>query len=352
MLGVDARAFRVAWTLLLVVALMVTLYEIRGALLIFVFAMLLAYVLSPVVSLVDRWAARHVGAPRTAALAAVYLALLAAAAAVIGWVGAMVAEEAASLARSLPKLLQEPGRLDVIPLPEWVKPYRERITEAILEQIKGHQQDIVPMLTKAGQGVLSFAGNIIYVILIPILSFFFLKDAHLIRRDLLSQFPEAAGRAVVDDVLADVHHLLVEYVRAMTLLSLATFAAFAIVLSLMGVPYSVLLSVLAGAVEFIPAAGPLVAGLAIVLVAAFAGYPHILWIVVFLILYRLFLDYVLQPYLMGQGVELPPLAIIFGVLAGEEIGGVLGMFLSVPVLAVLRILYVRYRKMRAQAVAV
>jgi predicted PurR-regulated permease PerM len=62
--------------------------------------------------------------------------------------------------------------------------------------------------------------------------------------------------------------------------------------------------------------------------------------------YRLFLDYALTPYLMGQGVELPPLAIIFGVLAGEQIGGILGMFLSIPALATLRILYVRYRKER------
>ena len=52
---------------------------------------------------------------------------------------------------------------------------------------------------------------------------------------------------------------------------------------------------------------------------------------------------------MGQGVELPPLAIIFGVLAGEQIGGVLGMFLSIPTLATLRIFYVQYRKHRAIA---
>ena len=103
------------------------------------------------------------------------------------------------------------------------------------------------------------------------------------------------------------------------------------------VPYSLLLSVLAGAVEFIPVAGPLTAGLTIVIVAAVSGFQHIAVVVVFLIVYRLFLDYVLQPWIMGGGLELPPLAIIFAVLAGEQLGGITGMVLAIPGLAALRV---------------
>jgi predicted PurR-regulated permease PerM len=55
-------------------------------------------------------------------------------------------------------------------------------------------------------------------------------------------------------------------------------------------------------------------------------------------------DYVLQPYLMSSGVALHPLLVIFGVLAGEQVGGVPGMFLSIPVLATLRVIYVRSLK--------
>ena len=63
-------------------------------------------------------------------------------------------------------------------------------------------------------------------------------------------------------------------------------------------------------------------------------------------LYRLFQDYVLSPHLMSKGVELHPLLIIFGVFAGGEIGGVAGIFLSVPVLALIRLLYHRLRNFR------
>jgi predicted PurR-regulated permease PerM len=144
--------------------------------------------------------------------------------------------------------------------------------------------------------------------------------------------------------MEDVHRLLGSYIRALVLLSLTTFLVFAVVLTIMGVPYALLLSALAGVVEFIPAAGPLLAAVVILTVALFAGYGHLAWILIFLIIYRLFLDYVLQPHFMREGVALPPLVIIFGVLAGEQIAGALGMFLSIPVLAILRILYVRYQK--------
>ena len=67
---------------------------------------------------------------------------------------------------------------------------------------------------------------------------------------------------------------------------------------------------------------------------------------IFLLAYRMFQDYVLSPHLMGQGVEVHPLLVLFGVFAGAEVAGVAGTFLSVPVLALVRILYLRIRKAR------
>jgi predicted PurR-regulated permease PerM len=81
-----------------------------------------------------------------------------------------------------------------------------------------------------------------------------------------------------------------------------------------------------------------------ILVALFAGYPHVLWLVLVFIVARLILDYGVQPYLMSQGVELPPLAVLIGVLGGEALGGILGIFLSIPVMAIARLIYNRYRE--------
>ena len=63
----------------------------------------------------------------------------------------------------------------------------------------------------------------------------------------------------------------------------------------------------------------------------------------------MFQDYMLSPHLMGQGVELHPLLVLFGVFAGAELAGIPGTFLSVPVLAMVRVIYLRIRKARLVA---
>ena len=74
-----------------------------------------------------------------------------------------------------------------------------------------------------------------------------------------------------------------------------------------------------------------------------------LGVIIFLAAYRLFQDYILSPHLMGQGVEVHPLLVLFGVFAGAEVAGIPGTFLSVPVLALVRIVYLRMRKSRLAA---
>jgi predicted PurR-regulated permease PerM len=99
------------------------------------------------------------------------------------------------------------------------------------------------------------------------------------------------------------------------------------------------LAAIAFPLEFIPMVGPFIGAIIIVAVAGLGGFHHLLWIVGFLAAFRLFQDYVLSPQLLSEGMELHPLVVIFGVLAGGSVAGVAGSFLSVPVLATLRIIF-------------
>jgi predicted PurR-regulated permease PerM len=128
------------------------------------------------------------------------------------------------------------------------------------------------------------------------------------------------------------------------LLSVITFAAYAAAFSLMGVPYALLLATAAGVLEFIPVVGPLLAATAIVLVVLISGSGPLWLVLAFLGAYRLFLDYVLMPHLMSQGLALHPVLVIAGALAGEAIAGIPGLFLAIPVMATLRVLYTRLLK--------
>jgi predicted PurR-regulated permease PerM len=137
--------------------------------------------------------------------------------------------------------------------------------------------------------------------------------------------------------------MLAHYIRSQLILAALTMVVFTVVLAVIHLPYAVVLGVIGGVLEFIPVVGPLIAAAAIFSVAIFTGYSH-LWIVaIFLAVWRLIQDYITAPRLMGKSVELPPLAALFAVLAGAEIAGVIGVYLSIPVAATLRIFWRRWR---------
>jgi predicted PurR-regulated permease PerM len=77
----------------------------------------------------------------------------------------------------------------------------------------------------------------------------------------------------------------------------------------------------------------------ILIVTAVTGSGGLLWILIFFACYRVFQDYMLNPYLMSAGVEIHPLLVLFGVLAGERLAGIPGMFFSIPVIAILKVVY-------------
>jgi len=342
MLGIDRHAARYVWTAILIVLLLWLLYAVRTTLFVFVLALLFAYLLSPLVNLLDR------GFPssrtRTPALALAYVIFVAMVILLGSQIGSRVVDQANTLTKKFPEMLaewQKPSPATPAPL----NSIKEQIIGKVRAEIGQRSEDIVTALTKAGLKAITVASDLIYVVIIPILGFFFLKDAPVIRQHILDLVEEGPRRGLLDDVLADVHLLLAHYMRALVLLALAGFTAYSIFFTIIGVPYSVLLAALAGMLEFIPMIGPLTASITILVVAGVSG-AHVVAVLIFLVAYRLFQDYILSPHLMGQGVELHPLLVLFGVFAGAELAGVPGTFLSVPVLAMARILYVRIRKAR------
>jgi predicted PurR-regulated permease PerM len=345
MLGIDRRTLQIAWTLFLFALILLLVYEIARTLIVFALALFLAHLLSPLVDLVERFFLFRIN--RTLSLAIVYIAFVGAFVAVAILLGSKIVEQAAALAGRLPQTVQA-NPLERISLPSWLEPQREALTSFLNQQLKQLGASILPSLSQAGREVLTGINGLLIGVLIPILSFLFLLNGRQLLLSILDLFSESK-RPLIDSILTDLHVLLSQYVRALILLSLATFTSFSIALSLLGAPYAVLLAGLAGALEVIPVIGPLVAAITIVAIAWLSGYSHLLVLLIFLALYRMVQDYLLNPYLMSAGVEVPPLLVLFGLLAGEQLGGIPGMFFSVPVIAAVRVVFERMR--RSQYVA-
>jgi predicted PurR-regulated permease PerM len=342
MLGLDGRVLRAMWTVFIFALIVALLYLARETLIIFTLAIFLAHLLGPLVDWVERFIPQRIS--RNVSLALVYLALMGAAAAILIAIGAKIGEQAAALAAKLPDALKG-DLLSHVPLPAWLEEWRPRVTDFLRQQNAGLNEKLLPMLRDLGPGILAGLGSLVTIVLIPILSFFFIKDGPALKQALIHSAP-AGRRPLMEEILADLHLLVAQYIRALALLAMATFTAYSIFWSITGVPYAFLLASVAAVLEFIPVVGPLTAGVLTLLVAGLSGYPHMLWVLGILLVYRLFQDYVLSPYLMSSGVEIHPLLVLFGVLAGEQVAGIPGMFFSVPVIAALRIVVVRMRRLK------
>jgi predicted PurR-regulated permease PerM len=342
MLGIDVRAARAAWTVFLLALLIATSYAIRVTLAVLLTSLFFAYMLMPVVNFVEARLPRRV--PRTVALAIVYLILLGAIVGLGITIGGYIVEEANSLGSRLPQFVQNPDWMNHLPLPGWLEPLRARMINTIRTQVNG--KDIMPYLQRVGEKVISSLSGLLFVVLVPILAFFFLKDGRQLRDSAVDSLTEGPRRKLVEEVLSDVNVMLGQYIRALVLLAAATFTSYSIFFFATGAPYRLLLASIAAVLEFIPVVGPLTAGVTVILVGAFAGYTHLAWFAIFWVVYRLFQDYILSPNLMSAGVELHPILVLFGVLAGEQIAGIPGMFFSVPVIATLRVIFVRAQRAR------
>ena len=336
MLGLDRNAARYTWTAVFILLLIRLLYLIRETLFIFIVALLFAYLLWPLVKFLDR---RLPGRSKVLALSLVYLALIGFLIVVGIAIGSRVVEQANALAVRLPELLAK-LRPPIAPAPPIAAPtVRSTVISTIQQQLAIHSRDILALLSNAALGVMSRAGNVIFVVLVPILSFLFLKDGHEIRSSIVNFFATGDRREIVEGIVGDLHVLLALYMRALVLMGVVASVAYGLFFSLIGVPYGILLAAVAFPLEFIPLVGPLTGAVIVLLVAGLSGSHHLLAILVFLVAFRFFQDYIVSPHFLSAGMQLHPLLVIFGVLAGGSVAGVAGSFLSVPVLATLRIVY-------------
>jgi predicted PurR-regulated permease PerM len=333
----DARTGRILVTALLFALGLGFLYVARETLIAFLFAILFAYLISPLVSSLEKFL--H---SRGIAIAAIYLCLLGLIVFFFVSTGPRIGHESARLVQSLPSLTQLSSGQFAERI-GYEHGWNQRAVELVRSYIANHSNEITGIAKSIGIRVADVAGEAWMVVVIPVLSIFFLKDGRAFSEFLLDSVPFRPQRELLQGVLSDLNQMLAHFIRAQLILAALTFIVFFTFLEIVRVPYALVLATLGGLLEFVPVIGPLVAAIIIVVVALLMGYPHWIILIVFLGLWRLVQDYVSSPRIMGRSMEMHPLAAIFGVMAGAEIAGVLGVFLSIPVMATLRIVVRRWR---------
>lgn len=218
---------------------------------------------------------------------------------------------------------------------------RLRIPEELQTTINDQAAAIGENITAAFGGFLFSAAKFIpFIVIVPVFAFFFLKDAGFIRLLIVRVFPPGPLQTRVSAILEDVNKTLVSYTRAQILSCLLIGTLCTIGFYLIGLRYALLLGILAGLFEVVPLLGPLAIGIIATATGAFGEDPRRgLYTAIFLIVLRVVHDYVTYPRIVRGGVQLHPLLIIISVIAGEQVAGIPGVFIAIPIVAVFTVIY-------------
>ncbi|HEY8559675.1 MAG TPA: AI-2E family transporter [Pyrinomonadaceae bacterium] len=324
--------------LLAFVGVLYFVYLLSGLIFLVFLSIFFAYLIDPLVRLIRRpFKERNIEKlmPRSLAIIISYIMVFAVLGVGIGYLAPIITEQAKDLTKNVPGYLDSgQSRLNELNR-------RFRVPEDTQAQIK---EKISTTIGEVGTYVTAFLLTVItyapWLILIPVLAFFFLKDINTFRLLFLRIFPSGRWRARAELVLEDVNTTLRAYARAQLFSCFLIGFACTLGFYALGLNYAVLLGILAGVLEFIPLIGPLTIGITATVVASLSIAPRTgLYVAVFLIVLRILQDYVFYPRIVREGIHLHPLAIILCVLAGEQIAGIPGVFISIPLVALATVVY-------------
>lgn len=301
----------------------------------FLAAAVVASILDPIVDVLAR---RKV--PRGIAILIIYLAFILLALIAILNAIPIVSRQLQQLLAHLPSLVTQAD--------QWID---------TLAQKKQYLPDAVRVGLEAGvanveKGVAQFAASVLgmlsgtigvlfMVVTVPFIVFYLLKDGRSMGRAVVRLWP-ARLRPKMERIVGAVEDTFGKYVRGQLLVMLAvgilTYAGYLII----GMPYAFVLALFLAAADLIPFFGPLI-GAAPALILAFATTPSLaIKVLIVNIIVQQCEGNLISPQIMGRTLQLHPLAIVAALLVGGELGGVLGLVVAVPVLAIARVIWLEF----------
>lgn len=308
------------------------LWRIRGVLSPFVFGAVIAYLIQPLVKALERK-----GAPRAAAVLTAYISVTLVLAAVsvlvvpniVRQLNAMLAalpEEARKVEDIIETAFQRYRRAD---LPETVKQVAD-------QAVYRAEETLTALLDSTIEVILGALSKSMYFLLAPVIAYYLTRDYDAIKAKALDLLSPRARTKVVE-VISDIDEALSGYVRGQVMLCIIVGALMTVGLWLLRVRFALVLGAVAGIFNVVPYIGPVVGAVPAFAVALFQSPWTLLYVAALVVLIQQLESGLLAPKVIGDSVGLHPITIIFVLLAGGELFGLLGVVAAVPVTAALKV---------------
>lgn len=340
-----SRVFTATWSLvgigILLAALGWVLGKLSAALVPFILAIIIVFMFRGTVTALERR-----GVKRGLAVGICYLISFVVVGVALGFLIPALVEQVREFIVAFPgyyerasrMFLDLQGRYEALVVPSWLEDALVNLQDTITQQSAEWSSLLAKEIFSVGGSALS---ALVTTVVSLVAGFWILKDLPAINKEmLLLAGPRRRDEAAI--VTATVSRVLGGYLRGMFTISLITGTLVAVGLAIIGVPYSLVIGLLALILNFIPWIGPTLTAVIAGIAAAFVSPLHIVGAVAICLGAQQITEYFVQPRVMSENVDLHPLLVIFSLLAGSALFGLPGLLLGIPVAAIGKGLFVYY----------
>ena len=218
----------------------------------------------------------------------------------------------------------------------------EQMSKAIMDYIQTNYSadSIQAVLLKVAQSGLNFIQIGGTVVLIPIIAFYFLLDWERMLDSMRRLIPRKYEKSTLT-IAGECHEVLGAFVKGQFLVMFLLGVVYAVGLQLVGLEVGIIIGMIAGLASIIPYLGFAVGIISAVIACLFQfglDWVHLAMVLVVFMIGQAIEGYILQPFLLGDKIGLSPVAVVFAVLAGAQLAGLLGMLIALPVAAIIVVL--------------
>ncbi|GJL79471.1 MAG: AI-2E family transporter [Nitrospinaceae bacterium] len=335
----NTQAFFLA--LAVAVALTIFLYYSRRVIMPFFVAFALAYLLDPLVDRLETWKLS-----RTLSVSSLLLVFFASILGACLLIFPLLRIQAENLTRNLPKYI------DVVQ--DWLRPFLEKIAGLDQQKIQEILNEGMARFGELPLKILSFTTSFLWdslsslfsvilmvanLVIIPVVMFYLLRDFDKINEKILALIPPRYKEKTVETV-REIDRVLASFVRGQLMVGLLMGLLYSLGLFLIGTPMSLFIGLVAGLANLVPYLGVIVGFFpaALLTYLQVQEWLPVLWVVGVFGVVQMLEGMVITPRVLGENIGLHPVAVIFAVLLGAELFGLVGIILGVPVVAVLNVL--------------
>ncbi|MGO4370175.1 AI-2E family transporter [Paenibacillus sp. 2TAB19] len=319
------------YLLLLIKPLLLNVYVfLRAVLAPFIIAMIISYVLNPIVSMLHE---RKV--PRTIAVLLIYAVFCAAITVLLVNLIPMFIEQVQEFNRHVPELSMRAQNIvsDINNTSFLPESFRGGINKSLLTMEKKVSESLLGFINNIG----SMLNAVFIAFIIPFLAFYILKDFDVFERTVITYVPKSHRKNTVR-LLKDIDSALGSYIRGQFLVCLIVGVLAYLGYLIIGMPYALLLAGIVAITNVIPYMGPFFGAAPALLIASTVSLKMVLLVAIVNTACQILEGNVISPQVVGRTLHLHPLLIIFALLVGGELAGVVGMILAVPIFAACKVI--------------